>query len=546
MFPPACFIICPSEPKHRWLTILANKYAAHGAKKFQDAAATLAPDANKQLNTFDQTVLWIAGELLAQRPDDKAVAQRAQAIIDRYLAAEQFAAADDGVKAAQRLRPTAGQSRRLGLAAVEAPPRTPGGAKAAGRQSSVAQANSIRSSQNALAAAFQKLSDNPTKENRRAVSRLLDALVHRYASLERQDLAEAVIGLASDAKLPQLDDWIVWTKANLLAGEAARSFAAAVGQATAPGKLTIVAEHQAELDLLIQFVGKYPDSDYFSPAVARVSQLADLYQQQRAFDAATGILATFLKAQPNLKVAPQLEYQALEIQLAKANAAFEDRKDKLKPPEKLSAEFQTAIDAIAAYLKAHPTGDQSPAVLNELLDIARTYGKTGAWPVAREVLARFAAAAAGLSFARSIKTLASRDLLGRIGCEQWPVAAHAAAAAANEQWRRRRRRAWRLDGERAADRNLMKVHLPIRRRRRAACKSTLRKPRRLRCKRSPVRRERRPVPAHLRRWAECRLRHADAERGEYHLFRRRCRYQRNSVARQQFSDGRRHDRLVTP
>ena len=405
------YLSMSGEPRHRWLAILADKYASLGAKKFQEAVATLAPDANKQLNFFDQTALWIAGELLARRPDDKAVAQQAQAIIERYLAAEQFVAATDATKTLYAQQPgKAGDWAllRLKLRRVQLTEQK----LLAGDRQLPKELDPL--AKEALAAAFKELTDNPTKENRHAVIRLLDSLVHRYASLERRDLADAVIGLVTEAKLTQLDDWIVWTKANLQGREAARSFAAAVGQATEPGKLTLVDLHKAELDLLIQLVGKYPDSDYFSPAVGRVSQLSELYQQQRAFDAATGILATFLKAQPNLKIAPQLEFQSLQILLAKAGAAFDDRKDKVKPPEKLSAEFQAAIDAIAAYLKAHPTGDQSPAVLNELLQIARTYGQAGAWPVAREVLAGFAAAAPDFRSPGQLKLWQAATYLGEL------------------------------------------------------------------------------------------------------------------------------------
>ncbi len=398
-------------PLRRWLHVLAEKAAQIGAKKFQEAAATLAPDANKGVNKYDVAALTLYGKLLALLPSDAGARSGAQAVIDRYLSAEQFEAATDATRALYGQQPGKDADWALLRLKLRRAMLQEQKLLASNRQLDKASNPLIKE---ALAAAFKQLTDHPTKDNRHAVIHLLDPLVHRYASLERRDLADAIIALVTDAKLPQLDDWIVWTQANLQGREGARAFAAAVGQATDPSKLTILPQHKAELDLLIQLIGKYPDSDYFAVAVQRVADLANLYQEQRAFDVATGVLASFLKAQPNLKIAPQLEFQSLQIQLAKANAAFNDRKDKVKPPEKLSPDFQAVIDALAAYLKAHPTGEQSPAALNELLQIARTYGQAGAWPVAREVLARFATAAPDFRSPGQLKLWQAATYLGEL------------------------------------------------------------------------------------------------------------------------------------
>ena len=399
-------------PRERWLVVLQQKCAEIGAKKFQDAAATLSPDANKTLNVYDQTALWIASEVTLQFPHNTSIAAQSAAIIDRYLRAEKFAAATDATKALFASQPDS-KSIQWALLRLKL------------RQAQFEEQKLLAGNRNlekelaplvkeALAAAFKELQANPTKQNRHAVIGLLDPLVHRYAGLDRHDLADGIIALAAEAKLASLADWDLWTKANLQGRDAARTFAAAVGEATDASKLTVVAEHKAELELLIQLIAKHADSDFFSPAVQRVSHLAELYQQQRAFDAAGSVLATFLKAHPTLKIAPQLEYQTVQIQLAKAVAAFNDRKDKIKPPEKLSPEYQAAVEAIAAFLKAHPTGDQSPAALNELLQIARLYGQAGAWPVARDVLARFAVAAPDYRSPAQLKLWQAATYLGEL------------------------------------------------------------------------------------------------------------------------------------
>lgn len=396
----------------RWLTTLARKCADIGAKKFAEAAATLAADANDKLNVYDQTALWIIGDVNVQFPQEKGAPQLATEIIDRYLRAEQFAAASDATKAlfTYHPNPKAVEWSLLRLKIRQAQYEEQ--QLLAGNRKLAAVLNPLI--KEALAAAFAELKTHPTKEHRRSVVGLLNPLVERYDGLDRRDLADAVIALAAEAKLEPLADWVLWTNANLQGRDAARTFAAAASEAADPTKLTIIPQHQAELDLLLQVIAKHPASEYFPLAVQRISQLAELYHGQRASDAAGNILAQFLKANPKLENAPQLEYQALEIRLAQAQRIFNERKDKVKPPEKISAEYQAAVDALAAYLKAHPTGTHSPAVLMKLLEVARIYGSAGAWPVAREVLARFAAAAPDYRSPGQMKLWIAATYLGEL------------------------------------------------------------------------------------------------------------------------------------
>ena len=232
----------------RWLHFLAQKSAAIGAKQFQEAAATLAADANKGVNVFDLSALMMFGKLLALHPEDPSAAQQAHAIIDRYLAAEQFDAATAATKALYAEQPgKAGEWAllRLKLRRLQLQEQK----LLAGNRQLEKELNPL--AKEALAAAFKELTDNPTKQNRHAVIHLLDALVHRYASLERRDLADAVIALAADAKLPQFDDWLLWTKANLQGREAARAFAAAAPDFRSPGQLKLwqAATYLGELDV---------------------------------------------------------------------------------------------------------------------------------------------------------------------------------------------------------------------------------------------------------------------------------------------------------
>jgi TolA-binding protein len=396
----------------RWMTTLARKCADIGAKKFAEAAATLAPDANEKLNVYDQTALWIIGDINVQFPQEKGAPQLATEIVDRYLQAEKFVAATAATKALFAFNTNAKAVEwsllRLKIRQAQFEEQQ----LLAGNRKLAAELNPLV--KEALAAAFEVLKAHPTKEHRRAVIGLLNPLVERYAGFDRRDLADAVIALAAETKLEPLADWVLWTNANLQGRDAARTFAAAASEAADPAKLTIIPQHQAELELLLQIIAKHPASEYFPLAVKRISQLAELYHEQRASDAAGNILAQFLKAHPKLENAPQLEYQALEIRLAQAQRIFNERKDKVKPPEKISAEYQAAVNALAAYLKAHPTGDHSPAVLMKLLEVARIYGSAGAWPVAREVLARFAAVAPDYRSPGQMKLWVAATYLGEL------------------------------------------------------------------------------------------------------------------------------------
>lgn len=396
----------------RWLTTLARKCADIGAKKFAEAAGTLAADANEKLNVYDQTALWIIGDVNVEFPQEKGAPQLATEIIDRYLQAEKFAAATEATKALfafnKNTKAVEWSLLRLKIrqAQFEEQQLLTGNRKLAAELHPLVK--------EALAAAFAELKAHPTKEQRRSVVGLLNPLVERYSGFERRDLADAVIALAAESKLESLADWVLWTNANLQGRDAARTFATAAGEAIDPTKLNITKEHQAELDMLLQLIAKDPASDFFPLAVKRISQLADLYHEQRASDAAEKILAQFLKANPKLENAPQLEYQALEIRLAQAQRIFNERKDKVKPPEKISAEYQAAVDALAAYLKVHPTGTYSPAVLMKLLEVARIYGSAGAWPVAREVLDRFATAAPDFRSPGQMKLWIAATYLGEL------------------------------------------------------------------------------------------------------------------------------------
>ena len=73
-----------------------------------------------------------------------------------------------------------------------------------------------------------------------------------------------------------------------------------------------------------------------------------------------------------------------------------------------------AISALVEFLKKHPTGQFAAAAEQTLLNIAQTYGGVGAWPLAREVIERFAAAMPDFRSPAHLQLLRAATYLGEL------------------------------------------------------------------------------------------------------------------------------------
>ena len=243
----------------------------------------------------------------------------------------------------------------------------------------------------------------------------MQPLVDRYLQHERPDLAEAVIKATAD--VPDgtpLADWALWVRANLLQREAARTLALQAAQSEGKPPAALVDAHKAELPLLHKLIAEHPQSEHYQAAVDRFALISTTYLNQRSYDVARGVLADFLKSHGKLNVAVRIEYELARISLHQAAIAFNERKEKVKPPQQLLAEHKAAIEAIAAFLKAHPTGDYSAQAEEDLLAIARVYAQAGAWPVVREVLTQFAAAVPDFRSPAQLKLYQAASYLGEL------------------------------------------------------------------------------------------------------------------------------------
>ncbi|MCG3179547.1 MAG: Outer membrane protein assembly factor BamD [Phycisphaerae bacterium] len=398
----------------QFVTFLADAFAKIGGEDFARAALSVRPEANDALNDNDAIALLLYSRVNAEYSDAKA-ADGARAIIRRYAAAGKWAAAGQGLS-------------------LFADGRTTNDLRWAKVQLALQQAESAEIKQ---LTAHRRLSDQLNPQIDAALGMMLDALkadpdkpvvqavagwgrtlVDRYLTLERADLSMAVIEkLAGPGGSAKLADWALWMRTQLQRIDAARAMAVEAAQFKGDQKLTLNRFHQAELTLLGDLIEKLPDSEYAPQAFARVLAISQAYQGYQSFDVADAVLAGFLKAHPKFTKAEQVEFARVEVAMARARYAFSKRTDPLATPDKLTAEYAAAVDALAAFLKAHPTGDWSPAAEGRLIEIARTFGQEGAWSVSREVLKRFAAAAGGeaaLTHPERLKLLEAATYLGEL------------------------------------------------------------------------------------------------------------------------------------
>ncbi len=391
--------------------LMARSYAALGLKTFNAAAATPV-GLDSHINTFDAAALQFCSIISGMQDGDPAPAEIAHPIIERYIAANQWKAAAEGMSLMYtHLRGDAGRWAEIQFQlrqAQDQEQRLLAANRRLGDELSPLLKEALLQIRQATAALA-------TDSSRNAAIPLLDAVVNRYAAMERTDLAEAAIALIDEPPAKaELSDWALFRRADLLERQADRAIKQAAEQSEDTKTLSLEESHKNELTLLNQLIDTFPKSAYAAQAVNRVTAIAARYLNLKAFTVSQDVLTDFIKAHPKLATAEALEFQVVQVALAKSQAAFTQRKDKIKPPDKLLAESVVAIDALVAFLKAHPSGQYAPTAEQTVLDVARAYGQAGAWPVAREVLARFAAAMPDYRSPGHLKFLEAATYLGEL------------------------------------------------------------------------------------------------------------------------------------
>jgi TolA-binding protein len=404
-------VLPPGAAHQKLVNFLADRFAELGAKEFQQAAATQAADANRTVNRFDRAALDFFGQLAAIYPQATNTVAAVESIIGRYSNVESWdAASDTATRFYAHLSGDAGRwaAIRLKLSqAQQAENKALAAQRAIGKELSPLV-------KDALAETLAIVQANPSKANRRAAIQIAEPLVSRYAELERFDLAEGVVAAMGDGEKAPLGDWAAWTRIQLVDRQAARALALATRELDPRSQLALNEFHKRELEQIALFIAKYPQSEFLAQAVERVVQIASTYQNYRSFAVAHEVLSNFLKAHPKLQFAERIEFLIVQNTLAKSTAAFAERKDKTNPPTKISDESAAAIEALTGFLKSHPSGPFAAAAEQDLLNIVRTYGGVGAWPLAREVLARFAEAVPDFRSPAHLQLLRAATYLGEL------------------------------------------------------------------------------------------------------------------------------------
>ena len=404
----------PGAAQQQLLNFLAAKYAELGQKSFQKSAAALVQDANKTLNPSDRIALQFCQQLHATYAGDAKAIKTSNDLLQRYAAANNWDAALAGARIAYANLPGDTDAVAWGVLRLKLRQAQ------ADEDRLLAASRALPNELNALvgeaiAETVKVLDARPKKPYRKATIALLDSLANRYSSLGRPDLAAAVIAAAAGENgTKQLADWSLWAQAQLLESRAAQTLARrSVGIARGE-QLALDDAHQAELALLDELINGHPESDLRSNAVERVLHIASLYETYRSFDTARGLLVAFVETHPKLTATERVAYRGVQIALAKAQQAFDDRADKVEPPAALSAEHAAAVDAVAVFLKAYPTGPFSAAAEGDLFGVMRTYGQAGGWPVSREVLKRFAAAVPDYRRPQHLRLMEAATYLGQL------------------------------------------------------------------------------------------------------------------------------------
>jgi TolA-binding protein len=400
------------EARGKLLRYLADRVVELGAAAFQEAAATTASDANRRLNRFDAAAMNLYGELAAINPETGNFVAAVDAVIQRYSNVEAWEAASDAAtRFYTHLSGDAGRWAAIRLKLSQAQ-RVEDKSLAANRQLGKELPALVKE---ALAETLKIVQGNASKAHRRAAIQIAEPLVNRYVDLERYDLADAVIAVMGNGEeAAPLADWAAWMRIQLLDRQANRALALATNHLDPRSQPALVEFHKTELEQIALFIAKFPKSEYLGHAVERVVQIATTYQNHRAFAVANEILTKFLAAHPKLEFAERIDYQIAQLAVVKARHAFEQRKEKTQLPAALSDEFAAAIEALTKFLKSHPTGQFAQAAENELLAIARTYGEAGAWPIARDVIERFAAAVPDLRSPAHLQLLRAATYLGEL------------------------------------------------------------------------------------------------------------------------------------
>ena len=233
---------------------------------------------------------------------------------------------------------------------------------------------------------------------------VLSGIVDHYKALEYYDVAEAAIQVKAEKAVDVADEYATFQLVQLKDEQARRELSRFLQQYGATEKIVLGPAFEEVIAGWKKFIADRPTSPLVSQATERIFAVAQLFEQQGAFQVAAGVYGDLAKFAAGMNVlsqsapgpegAPASTAQraafavatALDAQARKTLAKqLADRKSDDPPPAKLSEEFTAAIAAYKAFVEANPDGPLAADALGKVMAVASEYARVDAWDVADAV-----------------------------------------------------------------------------------------------------------------------------------------------------------------
>jgi tetratricopeptide (TPR) repeat protein len=235
---------------------------------------------------------------------------------------------------------------------------------------------------------------------------LSDAVVDHYKALEYDEVAEAAIAVKAEKPVEAADEYAAFQLAQLRDQQGRRALSRRLKQYGASERLSSKIAMEPALQQAIaawkQFIADRPTSSFVSQAAEKIFAVANLYEQQGAFDVAAdvyrdlakfaagvGVLSQSAPGRPStadraaFAVATALDAQARKTLQQESR----ERKSGQPPPAKLSEEYAAAIAAYKGFVAASPRSPLVGQALAKVMAVAYEYAQIDAWDVADSVYA---------------------------------------------------------------------------------------------------------------------------------------------------------------
>jgi TolA-binding protein len=233
-----------------------------------------------------------------------------------------------------------------------------------------------------------------------------NSIVGHYKGLEYFDTAEEAIKAKTSKVVTAADEYAKLQLANLKFEMARRELDLLLKRYDATEKIALTPAFKTAIESYMKFISECSSSVLRSRAVAKVFQVAELFERHKAYDVAIGVyrdFATFAeKVKALSQAAPGASSPAERAAFAAATALdaearlalskeMKERKDPKVPPAKTSKEFTAAVEAYKNFIKANPKSVLLGRAVEKIMAVGLEYAKVDAWDVADGIYAELLA-----------------------------------------------------------------------------------------------------------------------------------------------------------